>query len=167
VVNNGTGDPYVVWALSSTPGVAPVNVSSSSPNNWGLGSAVMMVPAFSPDGTKLVFIDGDASGGAGWRKGLSLFDFNQAGKAFSNRRSIRNTFPVGDVMKWPTFESDSRSVVFQTSTPTELCTTCDGKNRRSLWQHGADQLLRNAGHPLVDRLGRKLRRGGAHQLEHR
>ncbi|HKQ67779.1 MAG TPA: PA14 domain-containing protein [Polyangiaceae bacterium] len=125
--NNGTGDPYVVWQLSNTPGTAPVNVTSTSANNWGLGDTVMMVPAFSPDGSKLVFIDGDSGGGAGWRKGLSIFDFDQAAKKFSNRKLVRNTWPFGDVMKWPAFESDSRSVVFQTSTPTELCTTCDGK----------------------------------------
>jgi hypothetical protein len=125
--DNGTGDPYVVWQISSTPGTAPVNVSSTSANNWGLGSTVMMVPAFSPDGTKLVFIDGDSAGGAGWRKGLSIFDFDETGKTFSNRRSLRNTWPSGDVMKWPVWEPDSRSIIFQTSTPTELCTQCDGK----------------------------------------
>lgn len=125
--DNGTGDPYVVWQLSKTQGTAPVNVSASSSNNWGLGNAVMMVPSFSPDGTKLVFITGDSADGAGWRKGLSTFDFNESSKTFSNRRSIRNTWPLGDVMKWPVWEPDSRSIVFQTSTPTELCTTCDGK----------------------------------------
>jgi hypothetical protein len=125
--DNGTGDPYQVWRVSNVPGTAPVNATPESANNWGLGNAVMMVPAFSPDGKKLVFIDGDSGGGAGWRKGLSTFDFDETGKAFSNRRSIRNTWPNGDVMKWPVWEPDSRSIIFQTSTPTELCTTCDGK----------------------------------------
>ncbi|HEX7668352.1 MAG TPA: hypothetical protein VF395_02155, partial [Polyangiaceae bacterium] len=90
-------------------------------NNWGLGNAVMMVPAFSPDGKKLVFIDGDDAAGSGWRKGLSMWDFDQTAKHFSNRATIRNTWSLGDVMKWPVWESDSRSVIFQTSTPTELC----------------------------------------------
>jgi hypothetical protein len=123
--NDGTGDPYVIWRLSDVPGTAPVNASAESPNNWGLGSSVMMVPSFSPDGTKLVFIDGDEAGGAGWRKGLSLFDFDETNKVFSNRRSLRNNWPNGDVMKWPVFEPDSRSIIFQTSTPTEICTQCD------------------------------------------
>ena len=138
--DNGTGNPYVIWRTSTVPGTAPVNATAESANTWGLGGAVMMVPAFSPDSKKLVFIEGDSAGGAGWRKGLSMFDFDQTGKKFSNRRSLRNTWPAGDVMKWPVWESDSQSVIFQTSTPTELSRLFD-----DLRQYGADQLLRNAG----------------------
>jgi hypothetical protein len=122
--DNGTGDPYQIWRLSDVPQVPevlPVNATPESPNNWGLGASVMMVPSFSPDSKKLVFIDGDSADGAGWRKGLSIFDFDEAGKVFSNRRILRNTWPSGDVMKWPVWESDSESVIFQTSTTTELC----------------------------------------------
>ncbi|MET0791487.1 MAG: hypothetical protein ABW061_08190, partial [Polyangiaceae bacterium] len=79
-------------------------LNSATPGNWGLGGTAMMVPAFAPNGSKLVFIDGDSAGGAGWRKGLSTFDFDQAGQQFKNRRSIVNTWPLGDALKWPTFE---------------------------------------------------------------
>jgi hypothetical protein len=81
----------------------------------------MMVPSFSPDSKKLVFVDGDTAGGAGWRKGLSTFDFNAATQTFSNRKQLRNTWPLGAVMKWPTFEPDSRSVIFDNSTPGDYC----------------------------------------------
>ena len=54
----------------------------------------MMVPAFSPDGKKLVFVDGDSAGGAGWRKGLSTFDFNQAGKLFRIARRSATRGPL-------------------------------------------------------------------------
>jgi hypothetical protein len=125
--NAASGFPYTIWRTSKTVGVGPVNVTGETANNWGLGDAVMQVPSFAPDGTKLVFLDGDAAGGAGWRKGLSVWDFNQTGKLFSNRRLIFSTWAAGDVMKWPTFESDSRSVIFQTSYPDELCWACDAE----------------------------------------
>ncbi|RYE90489.1 MAG: hypothetical protein EOO75_10095, partial [Myxococcales bacterium] len=113
--NNGNGTSYFIWRSPSAPGGALVDATSESPNRWGLQGAVMMVPSFSPDGKKLVFLNGDGSGGSGWRKGLSTFDFNQSAKTFTNRKLVHNTWPNGLVMKWPTFESDSRSVIFQTS----------------------------------------------------
>ncbi len=121
--DNGNGSFYSIWQTPQNAGDVPVDVTATSPGNWGLGGTVMMVPSFAPNASKLVFIDGDSAGGAGWRKGLSTFDFSQTGKLFSNRRSIVNNWPAGDVMKWPTFESDSRSVIYQTTTPTDSCCT--------------------------------------------
>jgi hypothetical protein len=119
--DNGNGYPYVAWQTPNAVGVAPVDVSAQSPGTWGLGNTAMMVPTFSPDAKKLVFVDGDSATNAGWRKGLSTFDFDQAGKLFKNRRQMLNNFPYGDVIKWPTFESDSRSVIYQTTTPGDSC----------------------------------------------
>jgi hypothetical protein len=121
--DNGNGTFYAVWQTPQNAGDSPVDVTAASAGNWGLGSTAMMVPSFAPDASKLVFVDGDSAMGAGWRKGLSTFDFNQAGKSFTNRRSIVNNWPFGDVIKWPTFESDSRSVIYQTTTPTDSCCT--------------------------------------------
>jgi len=86
-----------------------------------MGLTTMMVPSFAPDGSKLVYVDGDQSGGAGWRKGLSVFNFDQDAKLFSERRNVVNTWPYGDVVKWPVFESDSRSILYQASTPWDWC----------------------------------------------
>jgi PA14 domain-containing protein len=121
--DNGTNTSYSAWKTPQASGVAPIDVTSSTPGAWGLGRTAMMVPSFAPDATKLVFIDGDSSAGAGWRKGLSTFDFEQNNKVFKGRRLLVNTWPFGDVMKWPTFESDSRSIIYQTTTPTDACCT--------------------------------------------
>ena len=119
--DNGNNTNYAVWQTPQTNGAVPVDVTPSTPGVWGLGSTAMMVPAFSPDATKLVFVDGDSSAGAGWRKGLSLFNFDQPGKMFKNRRLLVNTWPFGDALKWPTFESDSRSIIYQSTVPSDAC----------------------------------------------
>ena len=121
--DNGNSSYYSVWQTPQNVGDSPVDVTASGTGNWGLGSTVMMVPAFAPNGSKLVFVDGDSAMGAGWRKGLSVFDFDQTAKSFTNRRSIVNTWPFGDALKWPTFESDSRSVIYQSTIPTDSCCT--------------------------------------------
>lgn len=121
--DNGNNTGYSIWQTPQTTGASPVDVSSATAAAWGLGKTAMMLPSFAPDASKLVFVDGDSSAGAGWRKGLSVLDFDQPNKVFKNRRSVVNTWPFGDVIKWPTFESDSRSVIYQTTTPTDACCT--------------------------------------------
>jgi hypothetical protein len=124
-VLNGGDNPsdraYFVWETPTAAGSPATNVSSSSPGRWGLGSATMMVPSFAPDSSKLVFIDGDSAGGNGWRKGLSTFEFDYEAQEFKNRKTIVSTFPFGNVMKWPVFESDSRSVIYQETVPADSC----------------------------------------------
>ncbi len=119
--DNANDSSYWVWQTPTTSAPTPIDVTGSRNGNWGLAGTAMMVPSFSPDGTKLVFIDGDSAGGAGWRKGISTFDFDQAAALFRNRRSIANTWPQGDALKWPAFESDSRSVIFQSTVPGDSC----------------------------------------------
>jgi hypothetical protein len=115
---------YTVWQTPQASGSVPVDVSTATPGVWGLGSTAMMVPSFSPDATKFLFVDGDSAGGAGWRKGLSLFTFDQTNKLFKSRRLLTSTWPLGDALKWPTFESDSRSVIYQSTVPWDAC--CQG-----------------------------------------
>jgi regulation of enolase protein 1 (concanavalin A-like superfamily) len=119
VGDRGTGIPYSVLQVPTTVGASPVDVSALAPNAWGLGSTAMMAPAFSPDGSKLVFVDGDTSAGASWRQGLSVFDFNQTSMAFTNRRNVVNAVSAQNIIRWPAFESDSQSVIYQTN-PTSI-----------------------------------------------
>jgi hypothetical protein len=119
--DNGNGTSYWVWQLPTTAAPTPLDVTAQSAGNWGLEGTAMMVPSFAPNGSKLVFVDGDSAGGAGWRKGLSTFDFDQAEQVFKNRRLITSNWPAGDVLKWPTFESDSESVIYQSTVPGDAC----------------------------------------------
>jgi hypothetical protein len=119
--DNGNDRGYFVWQTPTSAGSPSVDVTNDSAGRWGLGASVMMVPSFAPDASKLVFIDGDSAAGNGWRKGLSTFDFDQGAKTFRNRKTIVSTWPNGDVMKWPVFESDSRSVIYQATVPADVC----------------------------------------------
>ncbi len=113
----GTGIGYSILELPTVVGGSPTDVTGA--NSWGLGTTAMMVPAFSPDGTKLIFVDGDTSGGASWRQGLSYFNFNEASQTFANRTNFVNTVSAGNVIRWPAVESDSASVIFQTNPTTQ------------------------------------------------
>jgi hypothetical protein len=122
--DNTGAEGYWVWDLPPASGAQPVDITADTKGRWGLGNTTMMVPSFSPAGDKLVFVDGDSSGGAGWRKGLSVFDFDQDAKLFTNRRLIVNNWPYDNVIKWPVFETDSHTLLYQASTPVDWC--CKG-----------------------------------------
>ncbi len=109
----GTGVGYSIFEVPTVVGGTPLDVTG--PNSWGLGTTAMMVPTFSPDGSKLVFVDGDTTGGASWRQGLSFFSFDQAKQTFGNRTNFVNTLATSQVIRWPAVETDSRSVIYQTN----------------------------------------------------
>ncbi len=95
----------------------------------------MMVPAISPDGTKIAYVNANADivGGTaetGWRRGLSMLDLNTATypPVVSNKRRLLNNWnsvTAGAPFKWPFFESDSRSLIFVQGESSEYCSTAD------------------------------------------
>lgn len=113
-----------------TPGTTAIAYTQS-------GLPTMMVPAFSPDGTKLVYINGDAdiAGGltpTGWRRGLTVFDltWNDTASTYSvaNKKRLYNTYnasTAGTVLKWPFFEGDNRSVIYMETAANDFCSSSD------------------------------------------
>lgn len=92
----------------------------------------MMFPSFAPNGRALVYVNGDAdrfgttAAATGWRRGLSLLSFDPTHPElpFSGKRRLLNSFNSavpGTVFKWPFFEHDSQSVIYQASAPDEFC----------------------------------------------
>jgi hypothetical protein len=106
-----------VWRLSTAPSVMSTDVSGA--NAWGLSSAAIMMPSISPDGTKLVAIDGDRSNGASWRQGLHIWNFDENAQTFSNPTGVLNVAGALQWLRWPSFESDSRSLLYQVALDTE------------------------------------------------
>jgi hypothetical protein len=114
--NNDPGDHTLsyankMWSLSTTPGTMSTDVSGATA--WGLSNAAIMMPSFSPDGSKLIAIDGNRSNGASWRQGLHIWTFNESAQAFSNPTSILNLAGGSQWLRWPSFEADSRSLLYQ------------------------------------------------------
>lgn len=131
--NTYAGRGFAITTPSSgsiTPGTTAIAYSLA-------GMPVMMVPAFSPNGNKLVYINGDAdmAGGlaaTGWRRGLSVFDltWNSGNSTFSvaNKKRLYSTYSsstAGTVLKWPFFEGDNRSVLYVETAATDFCSSSD------------------------------------------
>ncbi|MBX3187078.1 MAG: hypothetical protein KF819_08690 [Labilithrix sp.] len=121
------GAAFKVFRLPTTPGAATDVTASGfggASNAWGLGGATpiqMYTPAFSPDDKRLVYVNGDATGDASdakaaSRQGVSTLEFDEATKRFSNRRLIvKTTTGTARYVRWPMWELDSRSVIYQSA----------------------------------------------------
>ncbi len=128
-VSDGNVNRGGVFSITTT-GAITINTTAVT---FAAGTApsfpAMMVPAFSPDGTKVVYVNADKDSisgypDTGWRRGLSMFSFDPATLAVSNRKRLLNTYrsaTAGTPMKWPFFESDSRSIVYVETDPSEYC----------------------------------------------
>jgi len=123
LADGGTGN-NAAWNVYDNSSGTPTNVTA---NFTGLGSTGMLTPSFSPDSTKLAYVNADSGpgGATGWKKGLSVMTFNEAAKSFSNPTIVVNNWAggagTGNPIKWPFFEYDSRSLLFVETTPQEYC----------------------------------------------
>jgi hypothetical protein len=128
-VTGGSVNSGKVFYLSSPAYGATFTLNTTSIAFAETSMPSMMVPVFSPDGTKVAYVNADAdpvagAGATGWRRGLSMFSFDQATLAVSNKKRLRSTYSSGSngvPMKWPFFESDSRSLLYVETEATEYC----------------------------------------------
>jgi len=128
-VSDGNANRGAVFRVTTTGAISLNSTSITFAADSAPNFPSMMVPSISPDGTKVVYVNADKdsiSGYAdtGWRRGLSMFSFNPATLAISGRKRLLNTFNTlvaGTPMKWPFFESDSRSIVYVETDPNEFC----------------------------------------------
>lgn len=138
-VTSGNTNYDRVFYISS-PVSGTINVNSTSIVFSEGGIPAMMVPQFSPDGTRVVYVnaDADTAGGlspTGWRRGLSILEFDPATRAVSNRRRLLNNWSsstAGVPIKWPFFESDSRSIIYVETEAGEFCSSGDSGNNISV-----------------------------------
>lgn len=132
----GNAGPVVkIFRLPTAAATTATDVSSTGTGTvWGLGGAKpvqMYTPMFSPDNTRLLFINGDtatdasnaASTASVSRQGISYFQFDETAKAFTNRKLVVNLVasgnPANKYTRWPTWENDSRTIMFQTADTSE------------------------------------------------
>ena len=140
-VTRGSANYGHVFRLTSAT-TPTINVSSlnftdtgATPMIGGTAPGGMMTPTISPDGKKIAYVTGDADAigadSAAWRKGLSMVNFDQPTRAVTSKKRLLNNWVAatgGNPVKWPFFESDSRSLVYVQSTPDNFCRDEDVSN---------------------------------------
>lgn len=125
---NGSKTYYI-----SSPASGTIN-TTSAPNTATAYKLTllpsMMVPVISPDGSRIAYVNGDADttpglADTGWRKGLSLLNFEQDLMQVSRKSRLVNNWPSGAPIKWPFFESDSKSLIYVETETGEYCSAAD------------------------------------------
>lgn len=109
------GLPAMAWPTKIMRGVfssagyqsALVDTKTGAPiAATGLNTKYVQTPAFSPDGTKVTFLDGDKLDA----RVLSTLDFDDASNTFSNPNILVNG--ASEAMAWPTYLPDNSAVVY-------------------------------------------------------
>jgi hypothetical protein len=135
-VTNGTLNAGKVYFIASPIHGATFTLNTTAITFEETTLPSMMVPVISPDGSKVAYVSADddpvaGAANAGWRHGLSMFSFNQTTRQVSAKKRLLNTYTsagTGTPMKWPFFESDSRSLLYVETDPAEYCSAADSGN---------------------------------------
>ncbi len=130
-VTRGNANYSKVFKLTlPAAGVVEHNTDSLIYTNTGADPLpVMMTPTISPDGSKIAYVNGNAdtyptSDSAAWRKSLTMVSVDQATRTISEKKRLLNNWVAGtggNPIKWPFFESDSRSLMYVQSTEDAYC----------------------------------------------
>jgi hypothetical protein len=109
----GAGGPFVAGNIPGTWGTTRSELIKTDSGEIVTGSGIVekaMMPSFSSDGRRIVFVD--AATGAG--KALAMMDFDPATNKFSNYRQIYSH--TTQFAAWPFFLPDGSGVVFALGT---------------------------------------------------
>jgi hypothetical protein len=125
----GAANSSKVFYVSTTGTLTYSSLSNTAISLRETELPSMMVPVFSPNGTKIAYVNGDADAtrglaDTGWRRGLSMLSFDQATMTVSKKVRLHNTWSSGSAgipIKWPFFESDSRGLLYVETEATEFC----------------------------------------------
>ncbi|HEU4584079.1 MAG TPA: dickkopf-related protein [Polyangiaceae bacterium] len=131
-VNSGTSNAGKVFFLANS---ASITLDTTVLSFKQQLLPTMMVPVISPDGSRIVYVNGDADStpgltDTGWRKGLSMLQFEQDTLSVSRKTRLLNSWTAalpysGIPFKWPFFESDSQSLVYVETESGEYCSSAD------------------------------------------
>lgn len=128
-VTRGTANYGHVFKLTSPTTNPIINTSGLTFTDLNVTplTSSMTMATISPDGKRIAYVNGapDELDSTAWRKALTRLNFNQASRTVSNKKRIINNWaPAGDggaPIKWPFFESDSRSIVYVQTEADEYC----------------------------------------------
>jgi hypothetical protein len=88
----------------------------------------MTMATISPNGKRIAYVNGasDELDSTAWRKALTRLTFDQTTRTVTGKKRIINNWAPapgdgGAPIKWPFFESDSRSIVYVQTDPDEYC----------------------------------------------
>ena len=129
-VMRGSNNYGHVFKLTSPAGNPTINTSGLTFTDLDVTPLTfsMTMPTISPNGRRIAYVNGasDELDSTAWRKALTRLTLDQATRTVTNKKRIINNWAPapgngGAAIKWPFFESDSRSIVYVETEADEYC----------------------------------------------